>query len=411
MRAVCWCGPKKVRVESVPDPKILRPRDAIVRITLTTICGSDLHLYGGFVSGMKKGDILGHEMVGEIVETGPELTAFRPGDRVVVSSVIACGQCWYCKQKQFSLCDNSNPNFHLQEPLYNDSIAAVFGYSHTFGGYAGAQAQYIRVPYADVGAFKIPAGMTDAQALACSDVFPTGFMAAEQCGIHEGDVVAVWGCGPVGQFAIKSAQLLGAQRVIAIDDVPERLRMAELESNAVALNFREVDIATELKELTGGRGPDACIDAVGLESHAAGMAVNAYDRVKQALRLENDRAHVVREMIHCCRKGGAVSIFGAYTGYIDKFPLGIAFSKGLRFAMAHTHGPHYIPRLLDYWRQGLVDPSFIFTHRASIEDAPEAYEMFRDKDDGCVKFALTTGAPTATPVGASEPIAARVACE
>lgn len=388
MRAVCWCGAKKVRVEKVPDPTILNPRDAIIKITATTICGSDLHLYDGYIATMHKGDILGHEIVGEIVETGRQVQQLRKGDRVVVSSIIACGNCWYCRNQEYSLCDNSNPNGSMQAKLFNDATAGIFGYSHLFGGYAGAQAEYLRVPFADVGSFKIPEGMSDEQALACSDAFPTGFMGAELCGIKSSDTVAVWGCGPIGQFAIKSAALLGAEKVIAIDNVPERLQLASQVSGAIPLNQDEVDVSDALKALTAGRGPDACIDAVGMEAHGSNPGEHIYDRVKQTLMLQTDRIAVVRQMIECCRKGGTLSIMGVYSGLVDKFPLGVLMNKGLHLHTGQMHGQRYIPLLMECWKKGEVDPSFIFTHRLSLNDAPQAYPMFRDKVDGCIKVVL-----------------------
>lgn len=388
MKAVCWCGSKKVHVENVPDPTILAPRDAIVKITRTTICGSDLHIYDGYIATMQKGDILGHEIVGEVVEVGKGVRKLHKGDRVVVASGIACGECWYCKNQEFSLCDNTNPNAWLQEKVFNFSTAGIFGYSHMFGGYAGAQAEYVRVPFADVGAFPVPEGMSDEQALACSDAFPTGYMGADFCDIKPGDIVAVWGCGPVGQFAIKSATLLGAEHVIAIDRYPERLRLAAEQSGAITLNQCEVDVSEALKHLTGGRGPDACIDAVGLESHGSNVLEHYYDRVKQALMLVNDRVAVVRQMIECCRKGGTLSIMGVYSGFVDKFPLGVAMNKGLRFRMGQMHGQKYIPRLFEHWRKGQVDPAFVFSHRLSLDDAPRAYRIFRDKEDHCIKVLL-----------------------
>jgi len=388
MRAVCWCGTQEVRVQQVPDPAILDARDVIVKIGLTTICGSDLHIYGGLIPSMEKGDIIGHEIAGEVVAAGREVRKVRPGDKVVVSSIIGCGQCWYCRNEEFSLCDNSNPNAALMEKVYNDATAGIFGYSHLFGGYAGAQAEYVRVPFADVNAFKVPEGMTELQALACSDAFPTGYMAAELGRIKPGDVVAVWGCGPVGQFVIKSAALKGADRVIAIDNIPARLELAAGVSGATPLNQDEVDVSDGLKSLTGGRGPDVCIDAVGMEAHGTYLWEDIYDRTKQKVGLVNDRIAVLRQMIECCRKGGTLSIVGVYALFSDKFPMGIAMNKGLHFHMGQMHGPKYIPRLFEYWKKGEVDPGFVFTHRFPLEEAPRAYRLFRDKGDNCLKVVL-----------------------
>ncbi len=388
MKAVCWCGKGKVQVEDVPMPRILSPRDAIVKVTLGTICGSDLHLYGGFVPTMQKGDILGHEMVGEVVETGPEVRNLSVGDRVVVAFCIGCGRCWHCRNNEFSLCDNSNPNAAMMEKIYSFSTAGIFGYSHMFGGYAGTQADYVRVPFADVGAFKIPDGMSDEQALPCADIFATGFMGAELCNIKPGDVVAVWGCGPVGQFVIKSAFLLGAEQVIAIDNVPERLHLAARASGATPLDHSRVDVYDALKSLTGGRGPDACVDAVGMEAHGFGWLMAAYDRIKTALYMQTERAHVIRSMINACRKGGTLSIMGVYGLVVDKFPLGVAFAKGLHFNMGQAHPQRYIPRLFDYWKQGKIDPSFVFSHHLPLSQAADAYRIFRDKRQHCIKVAL-----------------------
>jgi threonine dehydrogenase-like Zn-dependent dehydrogenase len=388
MRAVCWCGTGDIRVESVPDPKILDPHDAIVKVTATAICGSDLHLYNGYIPTMKPGDILGHEFMGEVVEVGRDVRRLKPGDRVVVPFAIACGHCFYCQHDQWSLCDNSNPNAWMLEKLYGFAGAALFGYSHLYGGYAGGQAEYVRVPFADIGPLKVPAGIRDEQALFLSDIFPTGYMAAENCDIQPGDVVAVWGCGPVGQFAIKSAYMLGADRVIAIDRFPERLRMAQNHDHTVRINYEEVDDVFEaVKAASGGRGPDACIDAVGLEAHGTSAGA-LYDRVKQALYLETDRPHVLRQAIEACRKGGTVSIPGVYGGFVDKIPLGAAFAKGLTLKMGQTHVHKYLPLLLQSIENGDVDPSFVITHRLSLEEAPRAYEMFGEKEEDCIKVVL-----------------------
>src|SRR5215212_9035221 len=387
MKAVCWWGNKEVRVLDVPDPTILNPHDAIVRVTLTAICGSDLHLYDGYVPTMMRGDILGHEFMGEVVEVGAEVRNLRPGDRVIVPFPIACGRCFFCQQQMFSLCDNTNPNAWMLEALYGYSGAGLFGYSHLYGGYAGGQAEYVRVPFADVGPLKIPPSLSDEKVLFLTDIFPTGYMAAENCDIKAGDTVAVWGCGPVGQFAIRSAYLLGAQRVIALDRFPERLRMAREKGGAETLNYEDVDVFDKLKEMTGGRGPDACIDAVGMEAH--GHSVDAwYDRVKQAMRIEMDRAHVLRQILHCCRKGGTVSIPGVYAGFVDKVPFGAAFGKGLSLKMGQTHVQKYSRHLLERIERGDIDPSFVITHRCGLDDAPEMYRTFRDKQDDCIKVVM-----------------------
>ena len=392
MKAVCWWGRKEVRVTEAPDPKILNPQDAIVKVTLTAICGSDLHLYDGYVPTMMRGDILGHEFMGEVVEVGQAVRNLRPGDRVIVPFPISCGNCWFCKTGQWSLCDNSNPNAWMLEAMQGFGGAALYGYSHLYGGYAGGQAQYVRVPFADVSPLKIPAGIPDEKVLFLTDILPTGWQAAEQCNIKPGDTVAVWGAGPVGQFAIASARLLGAERVIAIDRFPERLRLAESHSKAETVDYSDVDDVYEtLKEMTGGRGPDACIDAVGMEAH--GTTIDAwYDRVKQAMRLELDRAHVLRQVLHCCRKGGTVSIPGVYAGFIDKVPFGAAFGKGLTLRMGQTHVQNYTRSLLKKIEREEIDPSFIITHRVTLDDAPEMYKTFRDKQDECIKVVMRPAA-------------------
>ena len=386
MKAVCWYGPGDVRVTRVPEPAILNPRDAIVRVTRTAICGSDLHLFGGFIPGMKSGDILGHEFMGEVVEVGKEST-LRRGDRVVVPFAIACGRCFFCQRELWALCDNSNPSAPTLEKLYGYAGGGVFGYSHLYGGYAGGQAEYVRVPFADVGALPVPESVDDEQALFLSDIFPTGYMAAENCNIQSGDVVAVWGCGPVGQFAIRSAFMLGAERVIAIDRFPERLHMAESQGKAEVLNYEDLDVLDEINERTGGRGPDACIDAVGMEAHGTGVSA-FYDRAKQAVKLETDRPTALREAIQACRKGGTVSIPGVYGGVVDKLPLGAAFAKGLTLRMGQTHVHRYLRPLLGRIERAEIDPSFVITHRMTLDDAPHGYGMFRDKDDECVKVVL-----------------------
>lgn len=387
MKAVTWHGRRDVRVDNVPDPQILNKRDAIVRVTTTAICGSDLHLYNGYIPSMQSGDILGHEFMGEVVEVGHE-NGLKKGDRVIIPFPIACGNCYFCKAKKTSLCDNSNPNAMIANELYGYSGAGLFGYSHMYGGFAGGQAQYVRVPFADFGAFKVPGHLTDEQVLFLTDIFPTGFMAADNCDIKPGDTVAVWGCGPVGLMAQKSAYLLGAERVIALDRFPERLEMARAQCGSDVINYEDVDVIEKLKQMTGGRGPDHCIDAVGMEAH--GTTPSAYyDQVKHSMKLETDRPHVLRQAIQACGKGGTVSIPGVYGGFIDKVPMGAAFAKGLTFKMGQTHVHPYLPRLLDYIEKGAIDPSFVITHRFRLEDAPHAYDIFLHKEDDCIKCVLT----------------------
>ncbi len=389
MKAVTWGGKYKVAVETVPDPKILNPRDAIIRVTSTAICGSDLHLYDGYVPTMEKGDILGHEFMGVVEETGASISGekLKKGDRVVIPFTIACGNCFFCKSQLWSCCDNSNQNAAMPEKMYGFSPSGLFGYSHMFGGYAGGQAEFVRVPFADVGPFKIPEGLSDDQVLFLTDIFPTGYMAAENCNIQKGDTIAIWGCGPVGQFAIRSAFLLGAEKVIAIDDIPERLKMAE-EAKAVTINFGDEYIYDRLLELTGGRGPDSCIDAVGLEAH--GTSLDAiYDRIKTATFMATDRLHVLRQAIHCCRKGGTVSIPGVYAGYLDKMPMGAAFGKGLTLKMGQTHVHKYLKPLLEHVQAGRIDPRFVITHRAKLSEAVKMYDTFSKKKESCIKVVLT----------------------
>jgi threonine dehydrogenase-like Zn-dependent dehydrogenase len=388
MQALCWHGTGDVRVESVPDPQILDPRDAILRITSTAICGSDLHLFNGLMPGMRAGDVLGHEFMGEVVEVGRGNQKLRIGDRVVVPFALACGGCYFCKQSLYSLCDNSNPNAELARKVMGHSPAGLFGYSHLLGGFAGGQAEYVRVPFADVGPIKIPAGLKDEQVLFLSDIFPTGYMAAENCGIEPGDVVAVWGCGPVGQFAIQSAWMLGAERVVAIDRLPERLEMARTHGKAETINFSEERVYDRLMEITAGRGPDRCIDAVGTEAHVGGSFDAVVDRVKQAALLGTDRPHVLREAIYCCRKGGTVSIPGVYIGLVDHIPMGAAMNKGLTLKMGQTHVHRYLEPLLKRIESGQIDPSFVITHRLRLADAPWAYQVFCDKQDECIKVIL-----------------------
>lgn len=387
MRALCWFGKFDVRVLDVPEPKILNPRDAIIKVSSTAICGSDLHLFNGFIPTMEKGDILGHEFMGEVVELGSQITNLKIGDRVVVPFTIACGKCFFCERQLWSACDNSNPNARMANLLYGFSGSGLFGYSHMMGGYAGGQAEYVRVPFADVGPLKVPDHLSDEQVLFLSDIFPTGYMAAENCQIQTGDTVAVWGCGPVGQFAIKSAYLLGADRVIAIDNNLDRLTMAASEGKAHTINFDEEDVFEKMKEMTGGLGPDSCIDAVGLEAH--GNTIDAlYDKVKTALYLATDRAHALRQAIHACRKGGTVSVPGVYGGFLDKFPFGAAFAKGLTFKMGQTHVHRYLRQLLKRIEDGEIDPSFVITHRLSLNDAPWGYETFKNKENDCMKIVM-----------------------
>jgi threonine dehydrogenase-like Zn-dependent dehydrogenase len=386
MKAVCWQGIGKVGVEHVPEPRILNPRDAIVKVTRAAICGSDVHLYDGYVPGMLRGDILGHEFMGEVVEVGSAISNLAVGDRVVVPFPISCGNCFFCEREMFSLCENSNPNANLAEKFWGHSPAGIFGYSHLLGGYAGGQAEYVRVPFADIGPLKIPDSLDDERVLFLGDILPTGYMAAENCNIQDGDTVAVWGCGPVGLFAIQSAKLLGAARVIGIDRFPERLRLAR-KAGAEALNYDECDVLSTLRDMTGGRGPDSCIDAVGMEAHMHGLH-HAYDRAKQALRLETDRPGVLRQAIQACRKGGTVSVPGVYGGLVDKIPFGAIVNKALTIKSGQTHVQHYMKPLLSRIESGEIDPSFIITHRVSIDDVPDAFAMFRDKQHECVKVVI-----------------------
>lgn len=390
MKANCWNGKKDVRVETVPDPKILNQRDAIVKVTSTAICGSDLHLYNGFVPTMESGDILGHEFMGEVVEVGPAVHNLKKGDRVVVPFPIACGGCMSCQDQMYSLCENSNPNAWMAEKLWGHSPSGIFGYSHIVGGYAGGQAEYARVPFADVGPIRVPEHLTDDQVLFLSDILPTGYMGAEMCDIKPGATIAVWGCGPVGQFAIASAYMLGAERVIAIDRFPDRLRMAREKAKAETLNYEEVDVLQALKEMTGGRGPDACIDAVGLEAHGS-PAMYAYDRVKQAMMLESDRPIALRQAIMACRNGGIVSVIGVYSGFIDKFPMGSVMNRSLTIRTGQAHVQRYMRPLLDRIMAGDIDPTFVISHHMPLEQAPEAFRMFNDKQNECIKVVLKPG--------------------
>ena len=386
MKANCWFGKHDVRVEQVPDPQIINRQDAIVKVTSTAICGSDLHLYNGLMPTMKAGDILGHEFMGEVVEVGSETRNLRVGDRVVTAFPIACGKCFFCRDDMFSLCENSNPNSWMAENLMGHSPAGIFGYSHMLGGFAGGQAEYARVPFADVGTIKIPDGMPDEQVLFLSDIFPTGYMAAENCSIKPGDTIAVWGCGPVGQFAIRSAFLLGAERVIAIDRFPERLRMAR-DGGAETISYEEQDVYDSLMEMTGGRGPDACIDAVGMEAHGPGI-VAAYDRIKQAAMLQTDRPYALREAIRSCRNGGTVSIIGVYGGFIDKFPIGSIMNRSLTIKTGQAHVQRYMRPLLERIQRGEIDPSFVITHRMRLGEAPAAFKTFGEKQEDCIKVVL-----------------------
>jgi len=386
MKATRWYGTHDIRVEEVPEPAIQESRDAIIRITSTAVCGSDLHIYDGYIPTMEKGDILGHEFMGVVEEVGKE-NGLKKGDRVVIPFQISCGECFYCKRMQTALCDRTNDEGREQmQKLYGQAAAGLFGYSHMYGGYPGGQAEYARVPYADFSAFKVPEELSDEQVLFLTDIFPTGFMAADNCNLEPGQTVAVWGCGPVGQFAIRSAFLLGAERVIALDNIPERLEMAR-QAGAETLNDEDKDVQEKLREMTAGRGPDHCIDAVGMEAH--GSTLDAlYDRVKTAIMLETDRSHALRAAIYACAKGGTVSIPGVYGGFLDKFPLGGAFAKGLTLKMGQTNVHRYIPRLLEYISKGRIDPSFVVTHRVPLTEAAEAYKTFHEKKDQCIKVVL-----------------------
>ena len=388
MKATCWMGPRKMQVRDVPDPTILSQNDCIVKITSTAICGSDLHLYNGFNPFMEPGDILGHEFMGEVVETGKKVRNLKVGDRVIVPFPIACGHCANCEAGLTSCCENTNPNAHVAEKLLGHASAGIFGYSHLTGGFAGGQAEFARVPFADVNPFKVPDELTDEQALFLTDILPTGYMGAEMCGIKPGDTVAVWGCGPVGQFAIASAYLLGAEKVIAIDRFPYRLQMAREKAGAVTINYAEVDsVADVLKDLTAGRGPDHCIDAVGAEGHTHGVAY-VHDRMKQVLRIQTDRPIALREAIYSCRSGGTVSVLGVYAGVIDKFPINIVMNRSLSIRTGQCHVHRYVKPLMERIRKGEIDPTFIITHRMKLADAAEGYRIFNDKLENCEKVVL-----------------------
>jgi threonine dehydrogenase-like Zn-dependent dehydrogenase len=388
MRANCWYGKHDLRVEQVPEPKILNQRDAIVRITSTAICGSDLHLYNGLIPTMKSGDVLGHEFMGEVVEVGPEVKNLRVGDRVVVPFPIACGVCGPCQAHAYSLCENSNPNAWMAEKLMGHSPAGIYGYSHMMGGFAGGQAEFARVPFADVGPLKVPEGLPDDKVLFLSDIFPTGYMGAEMCDIKPGDTIAVWGCGPVGQFAIASAKLLGAERVIAIDRFADRLAMAREKAGATdTIDYEEQDVYEALMDMTGGIGPDACIDAVGTESHMPGP-LYAYDRFKQMLMLETDRPFALRQAIMACRNGGTISVIGVYGGFVDKFPMGSFFNRSLTMKSGQCHVQRYMKPLLERIERGEIDPSFVISHHMRLDEAPEGFRKFQNKEDHCTKVVL-----------------------
>jgi threonine dehydrogenase-like Zn-dependent dehydrogenase len=390
MRALCWTGVNKLAVETVPEPRILNDEDMIVKVRLTTTCGSDLHLLGGYIPAMRAGDVLGHEFMGEVAEAGPGVRTHQAGDRVVVSSFIACGRCWYCEHKLFSLCDNGNPNPAITEALWGYAPGGCYGYSHAMGGFAGSHAEYIRVPFADHGAFAIPDEVDDMTGLFASDAASTGWTAADQIGVKPGDVVAVWGAGAVGQMAARAALLKGAERVIVIDRLPERLAQAAGVIGTDTVNYETASVAAELRERTGGRGPDVCIEAVGMEADSPGPHY-LYDQVKQQLRLETDRAVAVREAVHACRKGGAVFVAGVYGGVVDKFPLGAVMNKGLTLRGAQMHGQRYIPEILALMARGEVKTTHLATHVMPLEQAPEGYRMFKAKEDGCVRAVFRPG--------------------
>ena len=390
MRALVWNGINDLRVDTVPDPAIVNPHDAILRVSATTTCGSDLHFIGGYLPGVRKGDVIGHEFMGEVVEIGPEVRRVKPGDRVIVPSFICCGSCWFCRHELWSLCDNTNPKPELQEPLLGYPTAGIYGYTQLFGGYAGSHAEYVRVPHADNDCFAVPEGLTDEQTLFLSDAVPTGYMGADFCEIQPGETVAVWGCGGVGLMAIQSAYLRGAGRVIGIDRYPERLELARERAGAETIDYTAVDSVVEtLREMTGGRGPDACIECVGMEAHGTGVEY-AYDRVKQVLHLHTDRGTPLREAAVACRKGGVLAVMGVW-GVIDKFPMGVIMNKGLTVRSAQQHGQRYVPRLLEHAQRGELDPSYLATHTMSLEDAPRGYEMFKTKEDGCVRVVFKPG--------------------
>jgi len=387
MKALTWHGKYDLRCESVADPGIEHPRDAIIKVTACAICGSDLHIFDGIIPGMQSGDILGHETMGEVVEVGADNNKLKVGDRVVVPFTIACGECFFCQRGFFSGCERTNPDRAKAEKLWGHSPAGLFGYSHLLGGYPGGQAEYLRVPFADAGPIKIENGLSDEHVLFLSDIFPTGYMAAEFCNIQPDDTIAVWGCGPVGQFAIRSAFMLGAARVLAIDTVPERLQLAH-QAGAQTIDFMAEDVYDRIQELTHGRGADACIDAVGTEPETRGSLDSVIDRMKVATFMGTDRPHVLRQAIHCCRNFGTVSVVGVYGGFLDKIPMGSAINRGVTIRMAQTPVQRYLPMLLERIEKGEIDPSFVITHRATLEDGPELYKTFRDKKDGCIKVVM-----------------------
>ena len=392
MKALRWHGKEDVRVDNVPDPTIEEPTDAIIKVTATAICGSDLHLYGGKVATLQEGDILGHEFMGEVVETGASITHLQKGDRVVIPFTISCGHCFFCERDLYSLCDISNPNEDLARKQMGHAAAGIFGYGHITGGFPGGQAEYVRVPYANVGPLKVEGDLPDEKVLFLSDIFPTGYMAADNADIEEGDTVAVWGCGPVGLFAMKSAWMMGAGRVIAIDHVPERLRLAESYANVETIDSFDADeVYSKLMDMTKGMGPDRCIDAVGMEAHGSGAATEMLDTVKDAMKLDKQLQHpyVLQQMVKCCRKGGNLSVPGVYTGYLNMFPMGPAMNKGLTWKMGQTHMQKYMPSLLDRIEKGEIDPAAIITHRLTLDEAPKGYEIFQKKQDNCVKVVMT----------------------
>ena len=387
MRALTWHGKHDVRMETVPDPVIEDPRHVIIKVTACAICGSDLHLYDGYMPTMESGDILGHETMGEVVEVGAAVTKLKKGDKIVTPFNMACGECWFCRNKLFSCCDNSNRNKEMAAKVMGHSPAGLFGYSHMLGGYSGGQAEYLRIPFADMGHVKIPDGIPDEKVLFISDIFPTGWMAAENADIQPGDTVAIWGCGPVGQFAIRSAILMGAGRVIAIDEEEDRLKMAR-DGGAETINFKDVKVYDELQRLTNDRGPDSCIDCVGCEAAGHGSVDAVIDRIKAAAFLATDRIHVLREMVMCCRKGGRISVPGVYVGFVDKFPMGALMNKALTMTGGQTHTHRYLEPLLALVVEGKIDPSFVITHKGGLEDGPELYKTFHGHKDNCIKCVM-----------------------